>query len=277
MLCDELVSFLKERAADAGEMKVISLKDQRDAEASFGLSVRDVQMTALRCGICPSRYVRSVGTFGLDGQLKLLDSCAAVIGCGGLGGWIIEILARAGVGRMILIDGDTFEENNLNRQLYSTEKNMGKSKAYAAAERVRDINSAVDVTFFEAFANEENMEDMVSSADVVIDALDNNRDRRTAAAICGRLGIPFVHGAVGGMYGETALLHGGERLMWSAEGTPDKGEETVVGTPPFMPPFIASVEAREAIGLLAGIGTLPEKVMLWFDLENFTLGKVKLG
>ena len=82
---------------------------------------------------------------GIDGQARLLSSTAAVVGAGGLGGLIIELLARFGVGRLILIDGDTFTEDNLNRQLLCREGDLGRKKIERAVERVREVNSAVEV------------------------------------------------------------------------------------------------------------------------------------
>jgi len=78
--------------------------------------------------IIPTRYLRSLGTVGWDGQKKLLEATVVIIGAGGLGGWIIEGLARMGVGHLVVVDGDVFEENNLNRQLLCTEGSLGEAK-----------------------------------------------------------------------------------------------------------------------------------------------------
>ena len=103
LTCDGAVEYMRKRSAGRGGA-VVSLQVCREAAALSGLSMRETEISALRGGMCPSRYERTIGTFGLEGQAKLLESCAAVAGCGGLGGWITEILARAGVGRLILID-----------------------------------------------------------------------------------------------------------------------------------------------------------------------------
>ncbi|MDZ7761578.1 MAG: ThiF family adenylyltransferase [Desulfovermiculus sp.] len=92
-----------------------------------GVSCRDVQQGALGEGILPLRYLRNYGTMGLQGQAALLSSTAAIVGVGGLGGLIAELLSRMGVGHLVLIDGDCFEDNNLNRQLFATEETLGKS------------------------------------------------------------------------------------------------------------------------------------------------------
>ena len=82
-----------------------------------GLSPREVEIEALQWGAIPERYQRNMGTLGIDGQLKLLNSSVAVVGAGGLGGSVIELLARVGVGRLKVIDHDVFsEEIELFRQ-----------------------------------------------------------------------------------------------------------------------------------------------------------------
>ena len=100
------------------------------------------------------RYDRNLGTIGLAGQEKLAAAKVAVIGAGGLGGLVIELLARMGVGYLRIIDGDTFAAHNLNRQLLATENNLNQGKAQAAVARVAAINSDVTaeaVTISEAF------------------------------------------------------------------------------------------------------------------------------
>ena len=85
-----------------------------------------MEIAALKQGVIPCRYLRNIGTIGPDGQIKLLQSTVAVVGAGGLGGTAIELLARQGVGHLIIIDNDRFAEQNLNRQIMSREGNLGE-------------------------------------------------------------------------------------------------------------------------------------------------------
>ncbi|WP_455596195.1 HesA/MoeB/ThiF family protein [Cloacibacillus porcorum] len=272
----EPVEYMAERASRHGDVLTVSLSVCREAASLSGLSVREAEIAALRGGLCPARYERTIGTFGLEGQARLLESCAAVAGCGGLGGWITEILARAGVGRLILIDGDVFDENNLNRQLYATEENIGEPKAAAAAERVRQVNSGVTAEYYQVFIDEANGAELLSPADVVLDALDNNRGRRDVFSLCRRLGIPFVHGAVAGFFGQAAVLRPQDRPLWESSELPDKGIELTTGNPPFIPPFIASVQAAEALKILAGLEGGLEHTLLWFDLMRCDMQRLRL-
>jgi len=144
----------------------------RLAQAS-GLSQRAVEQAALQAGLCPQRYLRNVGTIGLEGQLALRRATVTIIGVGGLGGWIAELLARMGLGTLILIDGDVFEEDNLNRQLACTEDSLGRAKVTVLAERLARVNSAVEVQPRKIWFSAENAANLLEGCDVVVDALDN--------------------------------------------------------------------------------------------------------
>ena len=101
--------------------------------------------TALEQRIIPERYQRNIGTVGIDGQMRLLRSKVGVVGAGGLGGLAIELLARMGIGSLVVIDSDSFTASNLNRQLLSLEGGLGAGKAETAARRVKEINGAVEI------------------------------------------------------------------------------------------------------------------------------------
>ncbi|MDO5114545.1 MAG: HesA/MoeB/ThiF family protein [Synergistaceae bacterium] len=268
--------MMRAGAVKSGELFIVSIALCREAAKRYALSPREAETAALEGGLCPSRYERTIGTFGLEGQARLLRSCAAVAGCGGLGGWIIEILARAGVGRLILIDGDIFSENNLNRQLYATEENIGEAKAAAAARRVAAVNSALSVEARTVFINADNGAELLAPASVVLDALDGNDARRELFTLCRRLGIPFIHGAVAGFFGQCAALRPEDSPLWELTEAPDRGIELATGNPPFTPPLIASMQAAAALKILAGVGEIPEKSLFWFDMNRFDMRRLRL-
>lgn len=272
----DLVENLQINSVDRGGIKVVPFLTCRRLASELGLKPRDVEITALKNGICPSRYQRNIGTIGIQGQIKLLGSRAAVIGCGGLGGWIIEMLARAGVGEIVMIDPDFFDDNNLNRQLFSTEENIGKPKALAAADRVAAVNSVVDTFAWVTFLDEKNGRELIEGSSVVIDALDNNRSRRNASIVCRELGIPFVHGAIGGMFGQIGVFYPGDRPLWENDDVPDKGVETETGNPPFTPAFIASLEVSEAIKILAVTEKGLKGELLWFDMTDLGSQRIRI-
>src|SRR6185369_3162533 len=104
-----------------------------------------VEEVALDRGILPARYQRNRKAISVQDQLTLFRSRVAVIGCGGLGGYVVEELARLGVGTIVVIDPDVFEEHNLNRQLFSSPANLDTAKVEAAAKRIGEVNPAVNL------------------------------------------------------------------------------------------------------------------------------------
>jgi molybdopterin/thiamine biosynthesis adenylyltransferase len=271
----EALEFIKARSVKGVPYPTAALSVCREAAQRFGISPREAEITALRGGVAPLRYERGVRFFGLEGQAAILGSRAAVAGCGGLGGWIVEILARAGVGELVLIDGDTFGESNLNRQLYAEEGNMGKSKCAAAAERVAAINGAVTAIARAICIDETNAEGLFKGCSIAVDALDNNAARNASFEACKRIGIPFVHGAVGGAFAQSGVFRAGDIPVWKECGAPDRGAEAEMGTPPFTPPFAASIEAAEAL-LILSRRERPKNALLFFDIENMTMQKIKI-
>jgi molybdopterin/thiamine biosynthesis adenylyltransferase len=149
-------AILKERilaaAEPLGERLTLSLPRELALAAEIGVSRLDVQIAAVEAEVLPLRYLRSFGTLGWAGQLKLLCARVLVVGAGGLGGFVVEGLARMGVGRIDVVDGDEFQEHNLNRQLYSSEAALGRPKAEVAAERAQAANGAVRVVAPTAFS-----------------------------------------------------------------------------------------------------------------------------
>ncbi len=273
----KLTEMLRAGSTENGNIMIAPLDLCRNVASAFGSKLIDVEIEALRNGICPSRYRRNIGTIGIEGQAKLLSSKAAVIGCGGLGGWIIEMLARAGVGEIVMVDADVFDDSNLNRQLFSTEANIGEPKAIAAAKRVRDVNSAVRAAPIIDSLNEKNAAEILYGSDVVLDALDNNISRRKVFEACSDMRIPFVHGAIGGMFGQLGVFYQGDRPLWEKDDVQNTGLETETGNPPFTPAFVAALEVSEALKILTGTGDGIKGELLWFDLKTMELHKIKIN
>lgn len=217
-----------------------------------------------------SRYDRNYKMLTPTDQIKLADSRVCVIGCGGLGGYVIEMLARLGVGYLTLVDGDVFDETNLNRQVLSTEANLGALKARVASERVKAINSQISVVEHAVFFKDENAMDLISGHDVVVDALDKIPTRLLLQETCKSLNVPLIHGAIGGWYGQVSVVYPGDDTLSKlyAEGS-DKGVEKDLGNPSFTPAFVASIEVSECLKVLLGKEdqVLRHKVM-FIDLLN---------
>ncbi len=265
-----LAARIASLAAPAGALRAISVSAIRALAAETGAPIRDIELAALESQILPARYLRNFGTLGWEGQTRLLNACVAIIGAGGLGGWIIEGLARMGVGRLTVIDGDIFEDNNLNRQALCWESSLGKSKAVAAAERVAQLNAAVQVNALHTWATAENLPDLLVGAQVVVDALDKLTTRLMLQEVCARLGLPLVHGAIGGYIGQvTTILPGdpGLRALYGDQTVAERGAEVEWGNPAATPMMIAAWEIHEVIKCLTGKGELLRGRLLFLDAE----------
>ncbi|EHM09390.1 dinucleotide-utilizing enzyme possibly involved in molybdopterin or thiamin biosynthesis [Thermanaerovibrio velox DSM 12556] len=249
-----------------GEVRFYSLREVEEMAEARGVTRREAEEAILEAGGCPERYRRNLGTLGVQGQLRLLRSKALVVGCGGLGGYVAEMLARAGVGSLILADGDVFSDNNLNRQLLCREEDLGRPKAQVAAERVAAVNRAVDVRAFCGYVREDNADSLVAGCQVVVDCLDNGSSRRILRDACSRNLVPMVHGAIGGFYAQVGVVTGEGGLGAFIEAMPDRGEEVRLGNPPFTPAFAAALEVCEALKVLTGLGGSLQGKLLWADL-----------
>ncbi len=220
------------------------------------------------------RYARSVGTLSLAEIKRLQSARVAVVGCGGLGGYVLEMLGRMGVGFLTAVDGDVFEESNLNRQLLSETALMGKSKAAAAKSRMGMVNPEVDVTASQQWLTAESAPGLLQGHDVVVDALDSIEDRRILQQAAEILGIPLVHGAIGGWYGQVAVVFPGDRTLDHLyRGGTQRGLEKQLGNPSFTPALVAAVQAAETIKLLIGRGEVLRNRVLRIDLleQEYTL------
>jgi len=267
-------------ARAGGEYRTIGLEQVRELAERSG-SVQDVERTALEMGIVPARYVRNLGTIGIEGQLRLLEASVAIVGLGGLGGYVAEVLARTGIGCLILIDGDDFEEHNLNRQLLSLEGNLGVEKVRAACERVAEVNAAVETVYHGELLTRENLPRLLEGADVVVDALDRLPTRLVLQDGAQDLGIPMVHGSIGGFLGQVMTIFpedpGLHTLYGDGSGLPEQGLESELGTPAATPMAIAAWEAQEVVKILTGQGELLRRKLLIVDMESAVPQVLELG
>ena len=283
MSTDRLKMELSGALRDESGRQVVPLSVVREIASSEGRSVREIEAELLSNGLVPQRYLRNIGTLGADGQAKLLLSSAVVVSCGGLGGWIVELLARSGVGRLTLIDGDVFSESNLNRQALCTEAALGRNKAEIAAARVNEINSAVETVTYPVMLTEDNAKNLLEKNSVAFDALDNLSSRLLLLKAARDLGIPMIHGAIAGWWGQVCAAEPGNGLLASLwEGRGEKGIETAVGTPAFTPSAVASLQVALGIRILSGLAGLAgagkpvPSDLFWLDLEGPGLERLPL-
>jgi len=195
------------------------------------------------------RYDRNIGTITIEDQAVLACKSVCVVGCGGLGGGVIENLTRMGVGEITVVDGDVFDESNLNRQVLSNEGNLGESKALEAVEQMSRINSEITLIAIEDLLNEDNAAAIIDGCDVVVDALDNMKARFALEKACEELNIPLVHGAISGWNGQVGIVMPGSGIISQIYADDSVSDEPATN-PSFTPAVVSAIQAMETIKLL---------------------------
>jgi len=151
------------------------------------------------------RFSSLANVYGEDNLQKLYKAHICVVGVGGVGSWVVEALARSGVGRITLIDGDDISRSNINRQLHALESTIGKMKVQVMKQRVLDINPDCDCQMYEQYLNKDNTFDLLmpepeKTYDVVIDAIDRIKYKALMIYFCKRNKIPVIAtGGAGGL------------------------------------------------------------------------------
>ena len=241
---------------------------------------REIEVAALEAGIVPERYVRNMKMFSMEDQAALLRATVAVVGLGGLGGGVTEILARIGIGTLCLIDGDRFEDSNLNRQFLSKLKLLSVSKAEAAAERVREINPSVTVHHHPKFLTEADGAALLGRPDVIVDCLDSLYTRLVLEKFAKKITIPMVSAAVAGGSGHLTVIFPedpGLKLIYGDVVDPSmKGAEASLGCLPHAVTLLSSLECSEVVKILLKKGTLTRNQLLVVDLSDNSFETLQL-
>jgi len=215
-----------------------------------GLSPREAHLAALRAGILPEGYERNFPSLSVGDQLRLLESAVLVAGLGGLGGCQAMLLARLGVGRLLLADGDVFAPSNLNRQLFATSATLGQPKAAVTAAALAEIHAALITVPVAAFLSRENLPALVSQVEVVLDALDTFPARWELAQAAARGHRPLVHGAVWGGFGQVTTLLPPDVEQFGRLLPPPGAPMEAPGAVAPVVTLIASLQVQEAVRLL---------------------------
>ena len=196
---------------------------------------------------------------GPEGQARIRASRVVVVGCGALGSTLAEMMVRAGVKRLVVVDRDYVEESNLQRQslFEETDAAQGLPKAVAAEARLRRINSEVEVRGVVADLAADTVDDLLKGADLVLDGTDNFEARFLVNDVCVREGIPWVYGACVGAYGLALLVRPrvSPCLRCVLEEMPPPGSGPTCDTAGVVAPIVhvvAGLQAGEALKVLAG-------------------------
>jgi len=248
-----------------------------------------------------SRYHRQMllSGFGKDGQQRLLNSTAMVLGCGALGCVIADILARAGVGHLVIVDRDFIELTNLQRQVLFDEDDVADAipKAEAAKRRIAEINSDVHVTAIVDDINHTNIERYASGVDVIVDGLDNIETRYLANDLAVKSARPYVYGAAVGTTGMafTVLPHASGDAPWETpesgslatpcfrclfEDAPPPGSSATCDTIGVIAPAVAAIanfQVAETLKILTGNFERVSRTLLNLDLWTNEILQLKVN
>jgi len=224
------------------------------------------------------RYLRNHDAISEADQANLAIDRVLVVGCGGLGGMVIECLARIGVGHLRLVDGDVFEETNLNRQILCSTMNLNRPKTLAAKQRVMAVNPLVEVDAVQADLTAENAAELLAECDVAVDCLDNIPARLALQEAAKNAGLPLVHGAVAGWCGQVCVVQPGEDLLRILYGDAreEQGEEVSAGTLSFTAVAVGALQAAEVVKLLLGRQGLSSELLV-LDLMNASSTRMQLA
>ena len=249
----------------------------------------------------PTRYIgdgyweiasRQMSIVTRSEQERFKDAKITVIGCGGIGGETIEMLARMGIGELVLVDKDAFDLSNLNRQTLANISDLGLDKSAVAKEKVRLINPYVKVTTYNEHIDQSNIDKVIGDSDIVIDALDNVLTRVIVSRKAKEKGIPYIHGAIHGTQGQITVFLPNTKSYEEMFNLPSLGKDlteevmndlknVTSGVPPVIGPtpnIIGCLEAFEAYKIITGVGkvTVAPKILTFdlLDLGSFYLNEL---
>jgi molybdopterin-synthase adenylyltransferase len=230
------------------------------------------------------RYSRHIllDEIGIEGQQKILNAHALVVGAGGLGSPVLMYLASAGVGHITVVDNDTVDLTNLQRQIAHTQASVGQPKASSAAATMAAINSQVRITALQLRADAAQLDALVAQADVVLDCCDNFATRHAVNAACVKHGVPLVSGAAIRFDGQISVhdVRLANAPCYACVFPTDQlANEVSCATMGVFAPLvgiIGSMQAAEALKLLSGVGSplagrlqmLDARCMEWTEIRT---------
>ena len=224
----------------------------------------------------PSRYDRQTALFGEDGQEKLRKARVGIAGCGGLGNIVVTDLASAGVGYMMVVDGDSPDITNLNRQfVFREDDDRGKSDILS--EWACDINPDIEVGYYEGDITDENIDRLFDSCEILVDCLDSMEARFVLNRYAVRSGKILVHAGVSGLNGQITVIIPGKTKDLEDIYRNVKVSETHPPSVAAMVTMVGSVQALQVIKLITGVGDTLIGKMVVFDALQASVDIIDLG
>jgi len=230
------------------------------------------------------RYSRQIllDDIGADGQKKLLEAKVLVVGAGGLGSAALLYLAAAGVGTIGIVDGDSVDLSNLQRQIVHSVNDIGRSKIESARETLIALNPEINIQTHFEFLTADNVLDCIDSYDFIVDGSDNFSTKFLINDACIIRKIPFSHGGVLQFDGQTMTVIPGQSCCYRCifKNPPQSGsvqtcsQAGILGS---VAGILGTIQATETIKYLTGSGHLITDALLIFDAREMDFRKIPLG
>lgn len=230
-----------------------------------------------------TRYSRNIllPEVGKEGQLKLKNARVSVVGAGGLGSPVLLYLAAAGIGHLTIIDSDTVDLTNLQRQVLYQSDSVGRKKASEAEARIHQINPHLDLSVFDRRLTPETVSEMLSSSDLVIEGSDNFMTKFLVNDFCFYADKPLILAGIHQFEGQIVFMHPGKTFCYRcifhspppAEETPSCSESGVLGS---IAGIAGSIQASECLKHFLGMETILGNI-LFFDAKTMEFRKRKFS
>lgn len=230
------------------------------------------------------RYSRHLllDDIGVEGQRRMLRSRVLIIGAGGLGSPAAMYLASAGVGSITLVDDDSVDLTNLQRQIMHRTASLGQAKVLSAQKTLHELNPTVQVQALQMRADAPLLQSLVAQADVVLDCCDNFQTRQAINAACVQQRVPLVSGAAIGMDGQIAVYDPREpnapcyACVFAPDAAPEEARCATMGVLAPLVGVIGAMQALEALKLLACTGTSLSGFLLMLDARHMEWTRLRV-
>jgi len=230
------------------------------------------------------RYSRHIllDEIGVEGQQRLLESTALVVGAGGLGSPAALYLASAGIGRIVLADGDTVDLTNLQRQVLHRDDRVGQPKAMSGRRTLLEMNPTIEVLALDTRLQGQALQDAVAQATVVLDCCDNFATRHAVNRACVRAGVPLVSGAAIRFDGQLAVFDTRSAVspcyhcLFAEDGETEAVQCATMGVFAPLTGMIGTMQAAEALKVAGGFGTPMTGKLLLLDARTLDMHTVRV-
>ena len=230
------------------------------------------------------RYSRHIllDEIGVEGQQRLLESTALVVGAGGLGSPAALYLASAGIGRIVLADGDTVDLTNLQRQILHRDDRVGQPKAMSGRRTLLEMNPTIEVLALDTRLQGQALQDAVAQATVVLDCCDNFATRHAVNRACVRAGVPLVSGAAIRFDGQLAVFDTRSAVspcyhcLFAEDGETEAVQCATMGVFAPLTGIIGTMQAAEALKVAGGFGTAMTGKLLLLDARTLDMHTVRV-